>query len=91
MIARRILVSGRVQGVFYRGWTVETARALGLTGWVRNLRGGEVEILAMGSEEAVHALVERCREGPPAADVRDVAVSEAEAEPLDSFVQRPTV
>jgi acylphosphatase len=90
LIARRILVSGRVQGVLYRNWTVGEARALGLAGWVRNLRSGEVEILAIGSGEAIAALVERCREGPPSARVADVAVEETEVEPLHGFVKRPT-
>jgi acylphosphatase len=88
--ARRILVSGRVQGVFYRNWTVGEARALGLAGWVRNLRSGEVEIHAEGAEEAIAALVERCREGPPAARVVDVRVEEADEEPFDSFNARAT-
>ena len=90
MAARRLLVSGRVQGVFYRNWTVAEARALGLAGWVRNLRSGEVEILASGPEEAIGRLVERCRQGPPAARVADVRVEEAEEEPLDRFEKRPT-
>ena len=91
MIARRLLVRGRVQGVFYRNWTVETARTLGLSGWVRNLRNGEVEILAIGDEAAVHALVACCHDGPPRARVSEVEVSEAEAEPVDGFSKRPTV
>jgi acylphosphatase len=90
MIARRILVRGRVQGVFYRGWTVEEARSLGVNGWVRNLRSGEVEILAMGSADAVERLINNCRSGPPAARVEEVIVEEAEAEPLDGFESRPT-
>jgi acylphosphatase len=90
MIARRLIVHGRVQGVFYRAWTVETANALGLTGWVRNRRSGEVEILACGVAEAVDALVERCRSGPPAASVTRIDVEEAEAEPLATFETRST-
>ena len=90
MPAKRILVSGRVQGVFYRNWTVAEARALGLCGWVRNLRSGDVEILAIGEDEAIAALAEKCRTGPPAARVSEVRVEEAEPEALDRFEKRPT-
>ena len=90
MPARRLLVRGRVQGVFYRNWTLATARALGLAGWVRNLRSGEVEILAIGEEAAIRALTERCREGPPAAAVTEILTSDAEPELLASFEKRPT-
>ena len=90
MAARRFLVSGRAQGVFYRNWTVAEARALGLAGWVRNLRSGAVEILAQGPEEAIEALAGRCRRGPPAARVDEVRVGEADEEPLGSFEKRPT-
>ena len=90
MAARRLLVSGRVQGVFYRNWTVAEARALGLAGWVRNLRSGEVEILAQGNEPAIEALIDRCRDGPPAARVDEVRVEDAEEESLDGFSKRPT-
>ena len=90
LIARRILVSGRVQGVFYRNWTVAQARAVGLSGWVRNLRSGDVEILAVGTDDAIAALVERCSQGPPSAEVANVAVEEAEAEPIEGFTKRPT-
>jgi acylphosphatase len=88
--ARRIIVRGHVQGVFYRNWTVATARGLSLSGWVRNLSSGEVEILAQGSEEAVDALIRACRNGPPAAEVQEVAVSEAEPQALEGFRKRPT-
>jgi acylphosphatase len=63
---RRLLVYGRVQGVGYRGWAVDTARALSLRGWVRNRRDGVVEILDEGSEETVAIFIERCGEGPAA-------------------------
>ena len=81
---------GKVQGVFFRKWTVQEARALGVSGWVRNRRSGEVEIVAQGSAEAVDALIERCRAGPPAAAVARVEVAEAEAEPFDGFEKRST-
>ncbi len=90
MIARRLLVRGRVQGVFYRKWTVATARTLGVSGWVRNLSSGEVEIHALGHEPAVKALIEKCRRGPPAAAVAEVTVSDAEPEPVEGFSKRAT-
>ena len=90
MIARRILISGHVQGVFYRNWTVEAARGLGLTGWVRNLSTGDVELLVMGDPEPVEQLIARLHEGPPAARVERVVVSETEAEPVKGFEKRPT-
>jgi len=91
MTARRILVSGKVQGVFYRGWTEATARALGLNGWVRNLRSGDVEILASGPEERVEELIGLCREGPATARVQGVRVEEVEDRPEPGFSTRPTV
>ena len=90
MIARRILVHGRVQGVFFRAWTVKTARALDLTGWVRNLRSGEVELLAMGSETQLRDLIEQLHQGPSAAKVERVEVSDVEPEEATGFEQRPT-
>ena len=91
MIAKRAIIRGRVQGVFYRNWAVENARELGLTGWVRNLAGGEVELFAQGPEERVTALLERCRGGPLAAKVHEVYIHDAEPEALDSFEKRPSV
>ena len=88
-MVRRLVVTGRVQGVWYRGWTVDQARELGLDGWVRNRRDGTVEIVASGPDQAVGALIARCREGPPAARVERVEVTETEAPP-PGFTQRPT-
>lgn len=87
---RRLVVTGRVQGVWFRGWTVDQAVALGVDGWVRNRRDSSVEILAAGPDAAVEALIGRCRQGPPAARVDDVAVTEAEAPVAPGFTQRPT-
>jgi len=90
MIARHLIVHGRVQGVYYRGWTVETACALGVTGWVRNLVSGEVEILACGEPDPVRALIERCWIGPRAAAVSHIEIEDVPPEPHDTFEQRPT-
>ena len=77
---KKLLIHGRVQGVFYRGWSAETARALGLRGWVRNRRDGSVEMLLAGDESDVNRMIERCREGPPArVDRIDVEESTDEA------------
>jgi acylphosphatase len=65
-----------VQGVFYRATTAEQARELGLTGEVRNLPDGSVEVLAEGAAPAVEALIAYCRQGPPSARVTRVEVIE---------------
>jgi len=90
MIARRLAVHGTVQGVWYRGWAVDEARALGLDGWVRNRRDGTVEMVLAGSQDAVAAMIERCRNGPPAAHVTAIDVEPSEEQP-SGFAQRPTV
>ena len=68
-------VQGRVQGVCYRAFVRDEARALGLDGWVRNRPDGSVELLAEGEAEALAALVDRCTVGPPAARVDRVEPS----------------
>jgi acylphosphatase len=64
-----LLVSGRVQGVAFRAYTVDEALRLGLSGWVRNLPDGRVEVEAEGDRAALLALVRFCEKGPPAARV----------------------
>jgi len=71
-------IIGRVQGVWFRGTTQDEARALGLTGWVRNLYDGSVEVLAEGEEEKVNRLVAWCHKGPPGARVEKVDVQKQE-------------
>jgi acylphosphatase len=70
-------VTGRVQGVSFRWYTQERARALGVAGWVRNEPDGSVLVHAEGDPEAVDALVDWCRTGPALARVSGVAVREA--------------
>ncbi len=70
MSGRRLRIHGRVQGVFFRNWTRDKARALGVRGWVRNRLDGSVELVAYGEDEAVEVLIAACRTGPPAAEGR---------------------
>lgn len=89
---RRAEITGKVQGVWYRGWTVETARSFGLDGWVRNRADGSVEALFAGSAAAVTAMLEACRGGPPAANVASVNDFPAEGPaPGSGFQQLPTL
>lgn len=74
MIARRVLISGRVQGVNFRWATVREATGLGVHGWVRNLPDGRVEALVEGEDEAVDRILGWLRRGPPAAGVDDLVV-----------------
>lgn len=67
-------VRGRVQGVNFRYYTMQEARKLGVTGWVRNLIDGRVEAIFEGEDEAVESMVNWCRHGPPSAAVEDVEV-----------------
>lgn len=82
----RFLVSGKVQGVFFRASTRERALALGLTGHAVNLDDGRVEVLACGDDAAIEALQAWLHEGPPAARVQTV-----EREPLLVIDEPPTV
>ena len=68
-ICRHILVSGRVQGVGYRWRAVEAARRFGVTGWVRNLPDGRVELVVDGEKAPVAAMVAWCRKGPKEARI----------------------
>jgi acylphosphatase len=75
----RIVVSGLVQGVFYRAQTREEAQFLGLSGWVRNLPDGRVEVVAEGPKDDLERLVAWCWKGPPSARVTGVEVEWTEA------------
>ena len=75
-VAKRIIVSGRVQGVFFRDSCRKEANRLGVAGAARNLPDGTVEVIAEGEQEAVEALARWCKEGPSYADVRSVDVTD---------------
>jgi len=86
----RVVISGRVQGVWFRGWTVDEVTARGLSGWVRNRRDGTVEAVFEGAPEAVDAMVEACRSGPPAARVVAVETHPHDDPVAPGFHSRPT-
>lgn len=83
--AVQVRVTGRVQGVAFRYYAEVEARRLGLVGWVRNEVDGSVLLHAEGPKDDVASMVEWCRHGSPAAQVRDVAVRTAAASNATSF------
>ena len=87
-VARRVVVQGDVQGVFFRDSAEQEASSRGVDGWVTNRSDGAVEALFEGDPDAVDALVEFCRSGPSQADVRDLDVTEVEPEGLSGFEVR---
>jgi acylphosphatase len=90
MIARNIRIVGKVQGVFFRDWTVEAARAIGVSGWVRNCPDGSVEVYAAGEADLVERFTDRLREGSPASRVDRIDAREAELHPIDGFTRKST-
>jgi acylphosphatase len=85
-----VRITGRVQGVCYRSWTVQRARAHGLSGWVRNRSDGSVEALFAGAAAEVEGMVAECRRGPPAARVDRVAIAPAAAPANQGFAEWPS-
>lgn len=85
VIAREVVVRGRVQGVFYRATCHRKAEQYDVTGWVRNEPDGSVRALFEGADEAVDAMVAWCREGPPHAAVDTVEVTERAPSGRSSF------
>ncbi|GAB4175312.1 MAG: acylphosphatase [Geothermobacteraceae bacterium] len=75
-----LVISGKVQGVWYRASTREAAVKLGVTGWVRNLPDGRVEAVAEGDRKQLEQLIAWCRQGPPAARVDDIVIDWQQAD-----------
>lgn len=82
---RHFLVSGRVQGVYFRGSACDVARGLDLTGWIRNLADGRVEAVACGDAAALDAFARWLAHGPPHAHVTDVVAREVEPQRFSDF------
>jgi acylphosphatase len=87
-VGRRVRVTGDVQGVFFRVWTQEQARNLGVTGWIRNASDGSVKAHFEGDQAAVEQLIDRMHDGPPGAAVEDVEAVESVVEGLERFEVR---
>ena len=82
-------IRGRVQGVGFRIYLRREAQRHGVSGWVRNRSNGSVEAVVQGPDEAVRAVIDWAREGPPGARVTDLEVTDADGE-YSAFEQRPT-
>jgi acylphosphatase len=85
VIARRVLVGGEVQGVFFRDSCAREARRWGVAGWVRNRADGRVEAWFEGDAQAVEKLLTWCRQGPPRARVERVEVGEERPAAVQDF------
>ena len=87
LIAKHILVKGKVQGVFFRKNTKTKADELNITGWVKNTDDGHVEIIAQATENALQQFIEWCKEGPSRANVSDVIIKDAKPDhQLQEFI-----
>jgi acylphosphatase len=85
-VKKHIFITGRVQGVGFRHFTRKNADKIGITGWVKNLPDGRVEALFQGPEQKVNELIDRCKEGPISAYVKEIDVNKAEdTKDHDSF------
>jgi acylphosphatase len=92
ILIERVRIEGRVQGVWFRAWTVDEARLRGLRGWVRNRLDGTVEALFAGCPEAVEEMIALCRRGSPASQVMSIHRYPATGDELtgEGFRQLPT-
>lgn len=86
-----LIITGQVQGVFFRDWTIVMARDLGLAGWVRNRSDDSVEAVFEGEDRAIDRMTELARKGPPRANVISVMMQEIRPEGLTSFEKRATL
>ena len=88
--ATRVVIEGRVQGVWFRGWTAGEAKRLNIRGWIRNRLDGSVEAIFAGASADVDAIIQACRQGPPAARVEAVREFPAEPPEEEGFLYLPT-
>lgn len=89
MLTKHLIISGKVQGVYFRESMKQEAKRLGVTGWVRNLKDGSVEAVVQGEEVLVLELIKWAHRGPPQARVDGVKVTHATNEsPLSQFLRK---
>jgi acylphosphatase len=89
MVTHKLVITGRVQGVGFRHYMTLQARALGVTGWVRNRTDGSVEAVVQGTPDAVQAMIAWAQRGPSQARVSNVTVADTEGD-FESFITRST-
>lgn len=85
MRTARLIIRGKVQGVFYRATAKDVADLTGVKGWVRNLPNDDVEIIATAAEDILQKFIAWCKQGPPKARVDEVIVEEIELQQFNSF------
>ncbi len=85
MITKHILITGKVQGVFFRKYTKQHALKTNIKGWVKNLPDGRVEIMAQANEKDLSSFIDYCSRGPSNATVQQVHIIDLEAEPFNEF------
>ncbi len=90
VIALRVRIHGRVQGVWYRAWTQQEAVKLRLDGWVRNRRDGTVEAVFAGYRGDIEVMIKACHEGPPLANIIEIEVEKADRPKEERFLILPT-
>ena len=81
----RLIIKGKVQGVFYRATAKDVADLIGVKGWVKNLPNDKVEITATATEETLQKFINWCKQGPPKARVEDVIIEELELQEFNNF------
>ena len=91
VVARHVIISGRVQGVGYRSWAAKQAERLGVVGWVRNRTDRTVEAIFQGTEGQITSLIDQCRSGPLAAKVMDIVITDTDIGEYGSFERRDTI
>ncbi len=91
MKIRHVRIEGQVQGVYYRVWTQETAKNLGLEGWVKNRSDGSVEALFYGADDKVEEMINACLAGPQAAQVDEITIIASEGAAPGGFSILKTV
>ena len=87
----RIIIQGRVQGVWFRGWMIQQVNRLNIRGWVRNRRDGSVEALISGPLVEVDEMISACRQGPPVAHVTSLTEESCDPPEAEGFHGLPTV
>jgi acylphosphatase len=85
MRTRKLLISGQVQGVFFRNFIIEKAKEFDMKGFCRNMDDGSVEVVIEGKDESVEHMIRECRKGPPHARVDSIKIEDMPHQGFDSF------